>query len=398
MANRKIIYIVVLILFASVAYAQQQVVMVRVMGNYTIADDDLIEIAAVNIGDEWNDSKLAETRRNLLKTGRFKLVEIKIRSRGSVANGPVILIIKVEEKEEIINKLMFFPLVSYSEDYGWSYGAQLAVDDFFGFDDFITIPLQWGGQKKIAAEMASTDFPGLNKIMAKASWQRRMNPFYQIEETRKSVALEAAKRLGFLIFEGSFEKTAVTFGVEDNFLRVGGSVRFDNRQNSMLPHEALLLKAGWDSYSSDNWIDSFSVVSLESSAFLRVFGQLFVAGNFSFEEASDFRPTYLKKFIGGADSLRGYASASFIGDSSLLASAEIRYAFLPTEIPAKLGLALFYDAGKVWDAVQEMNDVDLRNSVGFSAFGLFSGYGVRMDVARNMDAEWRWHFSTSMKF
>ena len=178
MAKRLSLLGLLLILIAVPVFAQQQVQMVRVMGNYNNTDDEIVQLSGLKPGDEWNVATKEEVRKKLLQSGKFRRVEILERTRSTAPGSPIHIIINVEEKEELYSKLVYIPLVSYSEDYGWSYGAQVAVDDLFGFNEFITIPLQWGGQKKIAANLISTDVPGINKISASATWLKRKNPFF----------------------------------------------------------------------------------------------------------------------------------------------------------------------------------------------------------------------------
>jgi len=87
---------------------------------------------------------------------------------------------------------------------------------------------------------------------------------------------------------------------------------------------------------------------------LRVRGEL-INGVFPFHEAA---------FLGGAGSLRGFASQRFGGDASVLGSVELRISIGRWKliIPTEVGVFFLADAGRVW--VDEESPGDYHTDAG----------------------------------
>jgi hypothetical protein len=70
-------------------------------------------------------------------------------------------------------------------------------------------------------------------------------------------------------------------------------------------------------------------------------------------------PFYLQPTLGGPDSLRGYRPYRFFGDNSVLLNGEYRW-----EVSPSLDMAVFADAGKVFDRWNQWNFHRLESDVG----------------------------------
>jgi outer membrane translocation and assembly module TamA len=87
-------------------------------------------------------------------------------------------------------------------------------------------------------------------------------------------------------------------------------------------------------------------------------------------------PFYMQPTLGGADSLRGYASYRFYGNNSVLANVEYRWEVSPT-----LSMAAFADGGKVFDRWGQWNLHQAESDVGFAvAFRTESKVAFRIDT------------------
>jgi outer membrane translocation and assembly module TamA len=72
-------------------------------------------------------------------------------------------------------------------------------------------------------------------------------------------------------------------------------------------------------------------------------------------------PFYLQPTLGGANTLRGYRFNRFYGDNSVMVNGEYRWFCSPT-----VDMAVFADAGKVFQRWEQWNFHHLESDVGFS--------------------------------
>lgn len=87
-------------------------------------------------------------------------------------------------------------------------------------------------------------------------------------------------------------------------------------------------------------------------------------------------PFYLQPTLGSSRELRGYRQFRFYGDNSLSMQAEYRW-----QLISLMDMALFADAGKVFNKVSQWNVHNLESSVGFGARLKFRGsVFMRADV------------------
>jgi outer membrane protein insertion porin family len=119
-------------------------------------------------------------------------------------------------------------------------------------------------------------------------------------------------------------------------------------------------------------------------------------------------PDYVIFGLGGAGTIRGYASGKFKGAHRWYQSAELRYALLPKmvfEMPLLgfidigLGVLAFADAGVVWDRVNEF-EID-RFHGGFGVgLRLYSPYQdvIRLDLGFNRHGGIYPYFTTGIRF
>ncbi len=119
----------------------------------------------------------------------------------------------------------------------------------------------------------------------------------------------------------------------------------------------------------------------------------------------DSAPFYEKFYLGGPNSLRGYADRSLnpLGYASrlVLGSAEIRFPITHRNFPRQfLTGVLFYDAGQAWNAAQEFDSGDIHTSLGYGfRFKLPIVGLVRLDFAYPVPTyDFRVHLSLGHTF
>lgn len=98
--------------------------------------------------------------------------------------------------------------------------------------------------------------------------------------------------------------------------------------------------------------------------------------NHSFVRDGQAVPFYLQNVLGGNSDLRGYRPFRFYGDNSFLMNAEWRW-----EVFSGMDMALFADAGKVFQHHNEFNLKNLESTVGIGMrFNARNNTFIRLDV------------------
>lgn len=392
--------LVLLLAVATLASAQQVVKEIRVHGNYKTTDADIIRIAGIAEGDEVDDAKLDAAKQRLLQTGKFNSVEILKRYRSISSNGPLALIILVNEKESLPSKFLFMPILSYSDERGFTYGLQTTAIDLLGMGERIGIPLSWGGTKQASIKLRfDVENPLFNRIAFKFGRIIQEHPYYKIDDDRTYYQAEVKRRAGPLLvgFEGGYSK--VSFDpLEERFFNYGINAAIDTRRDILLPGDAIYLGAGWerlDFRDSDRQVDR---VTIDLRAFKRLIGQALLAGQVYAKTSNTGLPPYLKSWMGGAATLRGYKPGSFIGDNIFLGSLELRLPLQPLTAFYQTGIFLFWDSGKVWDEGFAFDDAEMKEGAGIGYFFSAAGFGIKLDLASNLKGKYRLHVSSGFRF
>ncbi len=182
---------------------------------------------------------------------------------------------------------------------------------------------------------------------------------------------------------GDLYSPDVTPGIDrqSDFLHGGLLVQYDNRDNPGGPRRGGNYFATLD-YYSDRKFDAYSFrrLHLEAQQYVPFFNErrvfAFRAKSVTTYMSSGQRvPFYLQPVVGGSDDLRGFRPFRFYGDNAIVMNAEYRW-----ETFSGLDMAVFADAGKVFDRRSQWNLHDLESSVGF---GL--RFNVRNDVFMRVD-------------
>ena len=383
-----------------IAAAQETLEQVRVHGNYKTPDEVVLSIAAIKIGDEITDEVIQQIRKRLLKSGRFAGVEIRKRYRSISGTGPVALIIVVEEKKALAKKFLYLPILSYTDEYGFTYGATVTALDLLGFEERITVPLSWGGTRQAGAILKLDSFaPVIDLFQVGIMRKQQENPHFEIRDTRTDVFLSAAKKIKWLYVEAHGRYTDVSFDqLEESFSSYGITLAWDTRQSVVMPYDAIYLGAGWDSTSIEDDGPSYEQYWFDLRAYKRVWGQAILAGQAYWKLANDPLPVYQKPFLGGATTLRGYETGEFIGDNIFLGSVELRLPLSPVTAIYRAGIHFFWDAGAVWDDGFSFDDSEKEYAAGVGGFAFIAGIGLKLDLAYDMEEDVRLHIGTGFRF
>ncbi len=168
---------------------------------------------------------------------------------------------------------------------------------------------------------------------------------------------------------------------QTNFLQGGGYVQYDWRDNPGGPRSGGNYFAQYSTFA-DTGVGrySFDRVDLEAQQYIGFFNQRRVIALRSRIQATqphsgDRVPFYLQPTLGGPDDLRGFRAFRFYDNASVVANAEYRW-----EVFSGLDMALFFDAGQVFDDWHQINYRHLRTDAGFGF-----RFNIRNDVFMRID-------------
>ena len=211
----------------------EAVVEIRIQGNFSLPDDEVIALAGVTVGDAAGPDLEETVRARLKASGRFETVDVRRRYRSLTATDQVALVIVVRERPGARfsnpllrafaaagRRLMVAPIVDHREGYGVAYGALTSFVDPFGTGSRLAVPATWGGHKRIALEMETpVRGPVIDRLRAGGSRGRRRHPYFDIDDERTGIEVAADRRIprGFRV-RGEAAWEEVRFGARSDRL------------------------------------------------------------------------------------------------------------------------------------------------------------------------------------
>lgn len=400
---------------AAPAPAQEVVAAIRVHGNLTISDQDVVQLTGVAIGSPVSASMLADVEARLRATKRFRNVEVLKRFASIEDPSQVLLVIVVDEGRAQIQltgdadnptravrthgpRIMFFPLLSAEDGYGVSYGAQFALPEPAGKGSRIVMPLTWGGDKRAEIEFQKDINGALSRVSAGAALSRRTNPFFEADDDRGRLWVRGERDVASSLRLGATAGYQhISFlGVDDSFTHAGGDVEFDTRLDPMLARNAVYGRAAWEHLSFSS--GGINHTELDGRGYLGLFGQNVLVVRGLRDDADKPRPAYLEPMLGGMDNLRGFRTGTAIGDTLVAASVEVRVPITSPLSIGKLGVMAFVDSGAAYAKGERLGDQTFRHGVGAGVW--FSAAFVRFNiaVAHGIGASTRVHVGGSLSF
>lgn len=397
---------------------------VRVHGNHTTPDAEVLRIAGLAIGQPVDAAAIEAARARLSKSGRFDEVDIRKRYRSLEPGADLVLVIVVREHpladevpgsaaarpfKRLFASGMFLPVLNYADGYGFTYGARFSFVDLLGRGSRISVPLTWGGTKRAALEIERTFQRGpFDRLFGGGAIWQRTNPFYELDETRREVWLEGSRRIaGPLRASGHVSYADIEFGAsDDDAITYGADVVVDTRIDPVFPRNAVYASAGWERLDP-TVAAAVNRFKADVRAYRGLIKQTVLSLRVQYAGADGPQPEYARYLLGGAanrlgdifsGTLRGYRAGSFSGDNLLGASAELR---IPVSSPmhfAKAGFTVFTDVGKTWDDGQRFDDAPFKVGGGAGFFVLASVFQLNLDVGFREGWGTRVHFTTGLQF
>ena len=387
---------------------------VRVHGNHSTPDTVVLELAGVKAGDPWSDATVKEVETRLRKSGRFDHVEVMARSR-SLDGSDLSIVILIEEPAvipiempggAIVNtvrrvggKPMFLPILDFS-DYGFSYGARASFVDITGKGSRFSFPFTWGANKRAAAEYEHRF--GRNRrvrLDGAASWLRRENPFYDLEETRRDasagLSYEIARPLRATARGGI---TDVSFGAGgDRFPWVSGELTLDTRIDPNLPRQAVYASVRAEHLAFERY-EPANRIRTDLRGYLGLIGQSVLAVRGLHVMSDTPLPPFERALIGGASTVRGSDFGYGTGDNLAVGSIEVRVPLSSPLSIGRLGMSVFGDVGAAYDRGTSLQDAGYRWGYGAGAFFSATVFRFNLDVATDGRGGARVHAASGFRF
>ena len=385
---------------------------VRIHGNHTTPDADVMAIVGDVVGKPATDARIADVRTRLEKSGRFDGVEVRKRYRSIDDPDDILLMVVVDEVAAISDKDltpgplkkfrssgMFMPVLNSEDGYGFTYGMRISFVDQFGPRSRISLPLTWGGERQVRAQLERSFTSGpIERLSGEAGIGRRENPHFEIDDTRVTVKARAesvARRWLRLGVGGGYDD--VTFGhLEERVNRIGGDVTIDTRVDPGFPRNAVHAVLGVERLSFDSGRASRRTADVR--AYAGLLGQTVLAVRGLSVTSRTPLPLYEQNLLGGDANLRGFDAGYQANDNIAAVSAELR---IPVTSPlsiGRFGVKVFTDAGAAYAAGERMADQKLEAGYGGGLYFHMTILRMSLDVAKAKDQSWKWHFGLGVTF
>jgi outer membrane protein assembly factor BamA len=393
--------------------AVETVVDIRVHGNHSTPDAEIIRIAGVSTGTPFVPSLITEVEGRLRQSGRFRSIEVRKRYQSIEDANAILLIILVEEQAGVSESIpkpgvlrrmragtMWLPVLRAEDGYGLTYGARVSLVDAVGRHTRLSVPLTWGGERRASVEVERRFTHGpFTRMTAEAGITQREHPALDLSDRRSGVGVRAERALSsWFRLGGQARLSDVRFGDTDDRLRtVGVDATLDTRRDPAFPRNAVYASATVERLWFDH-SDATGRVLTDVRGYVGIVRQVVFVARLQQAWAADALPSFEQPLLGGTASLRGFRLGYRMGDRLAAASAEVR---MPINSPlriARLGVALFTDAGTVYGADERLADARWDRSIGAGAFITAPVVSLRLDVAHGLDAGTRAHFTLAFAF
>ena len=409
---------VLALLVAGSSFAQQTtsevVTELRVHGNYTIPDADVVRLAGVEPGDEIGPGAPDAIAARLLASERFDEVDVRKRYTSLTRSDAVVLIVVVRERPapvrggSIIRALdaarrqtLFLPILDHTEGHGFSYGARFTLVDVLGDASRVSVPLTVGGTGQAALELEKRfDAGPVHALRGGVGASRVENQHYLVDDRRVSVWFGADRQIvDALRLSTTVRLSEVRFGpIEDRLATYRVGVEVDTRRNTAFPRDAVFARAGWQWLDPGRHSAAVSMPQVDARGFLGLFGRTVLAVRAQYQGASAAVPAYAQPLLGGIGSVRGHRVGARAGDKLAAASAELRF---PLSSPLRfgmLGLRVFFDTGATYNANERLGQTQFSHGAGAGVFLNAAFLTLQLDAAHDLRGGARLHFATGVSF
>ena len=386
---------------------------VRIHGNHTTPDADVLAIVGDVVGKPATDALVADVADRLEKSGRFDGVEVRKRHRSIDDPDDVLLMVVVDEfpgidefdltpspMKRFWSSGMFLPILHHQDGYVFTYGARVSFVDRLGPRSRISVPLTWGGERQARVQLERTFTRGpVDRISGEAGIGRRENPHYEIADRRTSYGARVESSVQrWLRLGAGAGVDDVKFGdVNDRLKRAGADVTLDTRVDPAFPRNAVHATFGWERLAFDAGRANRKTADVRG--YLGLFGQTVLAVRGLSVTSDTPLPSYEHGLLGGSSNLRGF-DAGFKADDNLAAvSAELRIPLTSPLNIGRFGVKAFVDAGTAYASGAKLKDQDLdHRGIGGGVYLHLTVLSLALDVAKARGGDTRFHFGMGVTF
>jgi outer membrane protein assembly factor BamA len=401
---------------AALAQSSETLGEVRVHGNHTTPDADILAIAGLVVGAPLTDAGLREAEARLTRSGRFDNIDVRKRYRSIDNPNDILVVILVDEVAGIttddltpgpLKRLrslgMWLPVLDYADGYGFTYGARVTFVDTLGKRSRISVPLTWGGDRRAGIEVERAFSRGpFTRIHGAATINRRMNPHFEIADRRSEVRGRVERAFAPWLRAGAGARyTNVDFGgLDQTYVVPSGDVTLDTRTDPGFPRNAVHATATIERLRFDGGA-SIRRISTDVHGYIGLFGSTVLALRAANVNASQMVPAFEQSLLGGTANLRGFDFGYRAGDNLSVISAEVRVPLTSPLLVGRFGVKGFSDAGTVYPAGARLSDQPFDRGAGGGVFMSWAVVNVGLDVAWPISTgsgKPKWHFGLGVTF
>ena len=407
----------VVCLAAAVASAQDRITEIRVHGNHTTPDEDVLVLSGLRVGDEASDARLAEARRKLDDSGRFDKVDVRKRFLSIADPSQILVMLVVDERPAVSDRDltpgpwkrlrasgMWLPILDYADGYGFTYGARAAFLNPLGPRTRVSVPLSWGGERRAGVEVErlfggdpASLSPHVLRLRGGVADYRRINPYYDLSDHRVEARVRAEQGIASWLRVGLGARTAaVTFGgIDDRHDAAGVDVTVDTRLDPSFPRNAVYASTGIERLTFGGGSARRATSDLRGYVGL---GANVLGVRSLFVTSDTALPPSEQALLGGTDTLRGYEAGHRAGDNLASVSLELRVPLSSPVSVGRFGVETFVDWGTTWTRGARLKDQDWDRGIGG---GIYFGAGpviANLDVAWPREGSARGHFGLGVSF
>ena len=382
---------------------------VRIHGNHTTPDADVLAIVGNVVGQPATEALIAEIALRLKTSGRFDGVEVRKRYRSIDDPDDILLMIVIDEVpgvsdldltpgpwKRFTSTGMFLPVLHYDDGYGFTYGARVSFVNTLGRGSRISMPFTWGGERQARVQLERAFARG--RLFGDAGIGRRENPHYEIGDTRTGAHARAEGSIRrWLRVGGGGGVEDVRFGeVRDRLGRGGVDVTLDTRVDPAFPRNAVHVTFGVEHLAFDGGHSNRKTTDVR--AYVGLIGQSVLAVRGLSIASSEPVPVYEQSLVGGDSTLRGYDTGYQANDNLAAVSAELRLPITSPLSVGRFGIKAFADAGAAYPAGARMADQKLESGYGGGVYLHFTILSLSFDVARSETGDTKVHFGLGVTF
>jgi outer membrane protein assembly factor BamA len=296
--------------------------------------------------------------------------------------------------------VLWLPLLDFEDGYGFTYGVQFARPKVLGANSRLSFPLTWGGEKQAGAQLEKLFSHGpLTRVETGAAITQRTNPFYEEDDTRDRLWVRAERAVGQPLRVGAFAGWQhISFaGTTDRFTQAGVDVAFDTRLDPFLARNAVYGRAAIEHLDFAQ-AQAATRTEIDGRGYIGLYRQNILVLRVLRQDSNVPLPPYLQPLLGGMANLRGFRAGSFVGDTLMSGTAEIRAPLTSPLNIAKAGVSAFIDIGTVYDKGQRLADQRFSKGIGGGVWLTAAFFRLNLVVAHGIGAGTRVHFGTAVSF